>query len=40
MAHVDIHLASNKTDTEPDKPMGKTIPLTPEGVGGSTWEQE
>ena len=36
---MDIDPVCDKTDAQPDEPMGKTIPLTP-GVGGSTWEPE
>ena len=28
MADVDTHLFGNKQDTQPDEPMGETIPLT------------
>ena len=30
----------DKTATQLDEPMGKTIPLTPGGVGGSIWQPE
>ena len=42
MADIDIDPASNhdKPDTQHDKPTGETIPFTPGGVGGSTWEPE
>ena len=39
MADIDIDPFNNKTDTKPDE-MGETIPFTPGGVGGSTWEPE
>ena len=45
MADIDIDPFSNhnKMDTQPNEPMGETIPLTLEGGaigGGSTWEPE
>ena len=44
MADIDINTFGDhdKTDTQPDEPMGEIISLTPGVVtgGGSTWEPE
>ena len=40
MANINTDPASDKPGAQHDEPMGNTIPLTPGGVGGSSWEPE
>ena len=42
MADIDIDSFSNhgKTEEPTGETTGETIPLTPKGVGGATWEPE